>query len=451
MFRKIILLLIVSSIAVSGFAQKSKQKSNTNPSNSYFRMLIDGEFTPAANYCPGDSITFDFVVLDPNITYTFCWYDNYYRDLICDVTPISFTFPVIFSYPEVNQYTVSIFFEIHTEGAPTIFDTITTTVNIDYPRTIFNVAACQGRDITISTNTHGDLIFPNIQTNQVTPWDTLQSASGCDSLVRWEITVEPYTIQRYEIISCGEVRWGDLVITRPPDYFGDYITEVERFFLAKNPDSACDTLKILTVTIIDEPELFLLFDQEAFCRGEEPLGVFELFTNFTAFDWVFYNKKRGTTFTIIESPNLEINEAGHYSVMAYMDTSLYKVLTDLRITNCFLSVDTLVEDCALIIPDIITPNGDGINDILGIRKLNLDRDNELTIYDRWGKSVFHQKNYKCIFKDQQYFNTEDAFAGLSRGGQKLPDGTYYYAFIYDAFPKKKTYSGTIVILRETKK
>jgi gliding motility-associated-like protein len=106
-----------------------------------------------------------------------------------------------------------------------------------------------------------------------------------------------------------------------------------------------------------------------------------------------------------------------------------------------------VEDCDLIIPNVITPNGDGMNDVLGIKKLNPKRPNELTIYDRWGKTVFHQKNYKCVFKGNEYLNKEEAFEGLSQSGQKLPEGTYYYAFKYDAIPKVKKYTGTIVILR----
>jgi gliding motility-associated-like protein len=128
---------------------------------------------------------------------------------------------------------------------------------------------------------------------------------------------------------------------------------------------------------------------------------------------------------------------------------LYKVLTDLQITNCSLTADTLAADCKLIIPNIITPNNDGMNDFFAIRKLNLERENELTIYDRWGKNVFRKKNYKSIFKNGEYLNIDkDTFIGLTRGGQKLPDGAYYFSFVYDALPKKITYSGTIVIIRD---
>jgi len=463
MFRKIILLLLVSSIAIFGFAQKSKQIPGTKSINNrpYFEMLINGELFPDATqayYCPDDSITFDFNELyhTQGLEYTYCWYDNFHREFICDTTPIKLAFPIIL---DPSLYTVSIFFVLDVDGTP-VYDTLVATITIDYSRTIIDIEACQGREITITTNTQGVLTYPDIQPGiHFTDWDTLPSASGCDSLVRWRITVEEYVKEYYEIRSCGEIWWGEkndpnrIHVLRPPDHYGDYVTEVERVFPARLPNIACDTLRILEITIIDAPELFMFFDQEIFCRNDDPLGVIEVFSNFTAFDWVWFNNRRATSFTNLglDMGNLEIEEAGNYSVTAYMDTSWHRILNDLLITNCSLRLDTLVEDCLLIIPDIITPNGDGMNDVFGIKKLNPDRENELTIYDRWGKTVFSQKDYQCVFKGGAYLNIKEAFAGLSRNGQALPDGTYYYAFVYDAFPKKITYSGTVTIMRGTPK
>ena len=454
MLRKTILLLIFSSIIIAGFAQKSKRKTNTTiPKSSYFVMLINGETTPASIYCPGDSITFDFFVSDTNIIYTFCWWDNFHDTIGCNITPIKIAFPLWYnaSYPNnISYYDVRLYVEISTDSVP-VLDTLTTRIFIDYFRTILDTTVCQGRNITISTITHGDIIFTDVQKDEFTPWDTLQSASGCDSLVRWQIKMNPYIVEEYNISSCDSVIWVDKILKRPDNVTGDYTDMIQHIFKTEEQDvCCCDTLKILIVTIIDEPQLILTFDQNAFCKGEDMQGIIELETNFTAFDWIYYKdkkKERDSTWTDIEITNIEIDNPGFYYVTAYMDTSLYVILTDLRIVNCSLPADTLVEDCPLIIPDVITPNGDGVNDVLGIKKLNLERENELTIYDRWGKSVFHQKNYQCVFKGGTYHNIEEAFAGLSRGGQKLPDGTYYYAFMYDAFPKKKVYSGTIVILR----
>lgn len=43
--------------------------------------------------------------------------------------------------------------------------------------------------------------------------------------------------------------------------------------------------------------------------------------------------------------------------------------------------------------------------------------NHVTIFNRWGDAVFEVSNYN---------NTDRAFKGLGKNGQKLPSGTYYY-------------------------
>jgi len=243
------------------------------------------------------------------------------------------------------------------------------------------------------------------------------------------------------------VIWGDPIYYKPPNMKGDTTYHITRFYPAANPDLGCDTLRTLHITIIDERKLTINFSQDEFCKGDDMKGDIKLETNFTAFDWLY--KDKDSTFTIYEK-SFSISEPGYYYVKAYMDTSLYDTLTNLRIVCCSETADILVEDCPLIIPNVITPNGDKVNDWLGIKKLNLQRDNELIIYDRWGKNVFQQKNYRCLFKENKYYNVEEAFAGLSRGGQPLPEGTYYYVFKYHAIPKKKTYTGIFTILRDNK-
>ena len=463
MLRKFILLLVMSALVLSGFAQKSKKKQYAKaPKSSYFVMLINEKETLADRYCPNEMIKFDFTPIDTNIL-TYYWYQNFYDTLIYNITPIELAFPITADYPAISNYTITLYVT-YTINSDTICDTLNHNINIDYIRTILDTSVCQGRDITVPT-LKGDIEFKNVQEDCLTLWDTLFSASGCDSLVRWYIHMDPYITLTYEISSCDSVVWGDgtntntypskIVVRRPPDYEGDYIlTDVERIFFATDPDNGCDTLKKLTVTIIDTGKIAINFDQEDFCSGEAMDGTFNLKTNFTAFDWVYFsreNLKRPDSLWTDTVKSFKIEEPGYYEVYAYMDTTLYEILTDLRIvaTTCAMIADTIVEDCTLEIPNVFTPNGDNVNEVFGIKKLNLKRENELTIHDRWGKEVFRQKNYKCVFKNNEFHNIEDAFDGRSRGGQKLPEGTYYYALRYDAIPrnKAKTYVGVVVIVR----
>lgn len=458
MFKKIILLLLISSVAISGFAQKNKRnKTEKSPKGSYFEILVNGKNTPDELYCPLDTLVFTFTPKDTNIVnYTFRWY-NAFANNFYNTDTIRLAFPRLDPYDsKPNIYKIYLYTEIH--GLKPFIDTIfsvidSVLVNIDFYRTVLDTAVCQGRSITVSTITQGDITFTNVQSEKNTPWDTLPSVSGCDSLICWHIQMDSYITMDYAISSCDSVIWGDVIVRRAHNYEGDYETSVERVFLAKNPKDGCDTLKKLTVTIIDINQadtvrLNIEFNQKKFCEGDMGDEDLKLKTNFTAFDWIY--KDKDSTFTVYDKNVVIEDRTGDYFVTAYMDTRLYDTLTDLRIVNCSLTDHKLVEDCPLVIPNVITPNDDNANDILGIKKLNPKRENELTIYDRWGKVVFSQKNYQCLYHSSKgYLNVENAFDGKSRSGQELPDGTYYYAFKYNGNTKalKKTYSGIIMIMR----
>ncbi len=72
------------------------------------------------------------------------------------------------------------------------------------------------------------------------------------------------------------------------------------------------------------------------------------------------------------------------------------------------STDTK-EIIGLKIPNVFTPNGDGKNDLFFIQSLESYNENELTIINRWGSTVYEKSNY---------LNDWNA--------EGLVDGTYFY-------------------------
>ncbi|MFT7588271.1 MAG: gliding motility-associated-like protein, partial [Limisphaerales bacterium] len=91
----------------------------------------------------------------------------------------------------------------------------------------------------------------------------------------------------------------------------------------------------------------------------------------------------------------------------------------------FLSVETVV------VPEAITPNGDGINDELIIKNLDNWSDNQLYIFNRREQLVFQQNNYNNSWK-----------------GEGLQEGVYFYILELEAFSGDVTMKkGTIVLLR----
>ena len=81
----------------------------------------------------------------------------------------------------------------------------------------------------------------------------------------------------------------------------------------------------------------------------------------------------------------------------------------------------------VIIPNIITPNGDNINDLF---RLNFKYENVI-IYNRWGQQIF-----KSI-------NNEPYWDGRTASGKKAPVGTYYYIIT----SKDCTYKGFVQVIR----
>ena len=76
-------------------------------------------------------------------------------------------------------------------------------------------------------------------------------------------------------------------------------------------------------------------------------------------------------------------------------------------------------DTNLSFPNLVTPNGDGTNDrfvIMGLLENNCFKYNELTIYDRTGRRVYHKVN---IANDDDWWDP---------AAQRIPAGTYFYYF-----------------------
>ncbi|UOR06179.1 gliding motility-associated C-terminal domain-containing protein [Hymenobacter aerilatus] len=65
----------------------------------------------------------------------------------------------------------------------------------------------------------------------------------------------------------------------------------------------------------------------------------------------------------------------------------------------------------ILLYNIITPNGDGFNDVFFIDNVALYPGSTLTIFDRWGREVYSARDYRNTW-----------------GGEKTGPGTHYYVF-----------------------
>jgi gliding motility-associated-like protein/uncharacterized repeat protein (TIGR01451 family) len=86
----------------------------------------------------------------------------------------------------------------------------------------------------------------------------------------------------------------------------------------------------------------------------------------------------------------------------------------------------------LTIPNVFTPNGDGVNDYFEIRNLNIYKENKISIINRWGNAVYEAKDYNNLWD-----------------GTGLDEGTYFYVLeVKNASGNWKAFKGYITLLRK---
>ncbi len=96
-----------------------------------------------------------------------------------------------------------------------------------------------------------------------------------------------------------------------------------------------------------------------------------------------------------------------------------------------VEVEVSVPDLILV-PNILSPNGDGFNDVWDLSQIPDIENNKVTVINKWGKEVFSSTNYQ--------HNWEGTY-----NGEPLPDGVYIY--IIDGSQFYETLKGQIQIIR----
>ncbi|MBI1184342.1 T9SS type B sorting domain-containing protein [bacterium] len=88
----------------------------------------------------------------------------------------------------------------------------------------------------------------------------------------------------------------------------------------------------------------------------------------------------------------------------------------------------------LYIPNIISPNGDGLNDAFHIRRIDEYDEIDISIYNRWGE---------CVFKSTDISFSWDG----SYNGKPVVNGSYFYVANYTTFKHTYHLRGVIFVLR----
>ncbi|WP_460680873.1 T9SS type B sorting domain-containing protein [Mucilaginibacter koreensis] len=159
--------------------------------------------------------------------------------------------------------------------------------------------------------------------------------------------------------------------------------------------NSCNNIKTGTTVIVQAPD-----------AGPDQSVVLNTTVNLTASSAGTWSQVGSTpVLASIATPNgasttvTGLTTAGAYQFMFTNSNGCTDV-----VTVSVFSADTAI-------PNIITPNGDGKNDVLEIENIGFYPNSQLLIFNRWGNEVYRSENYNNTWN-----------------GSGLADGTYYYLF-----------------------
>jgi gliding motility-associated-like protein len=117
--------------------------------------------------------------------------------------------------------------------------------------------------------------------------------------------------------------------------------------------------------------------------------------------------------SVINYPNTSIITSN----LSYLSIPLNGKLSKLGLPNFstnYFSENPLNEciNDEIFIPNVFSPNGDGVNDLFTIE--GLQQGDEVAIYNRWGTKVY------------EFVNINDGWDGRTTAGEKCTNGIYYY-------------------------
>lgn len=129
--------------------------------------------------------------------------------------------------------------------------------------------------------------------------------------------------------------------------------------------------------------------------------------------------------TITYTPNPNYNGPDKFTYRVKDAYGYYTNVATVTITQTLLPG-------ALKVPNLFTPNGDGINDVFEIRGLDQYQSNDLSIVNRWGNEVYHSTHYQNTWT-----------------GDGLNEGTYYYTLKVKrtATSDVEIYKGYVTLMR----
>ncbi len=189
-------------------------------------------------------------------------------------------------------------------------------------------------------------------------------------------------------------------------------------------DNGCRDTSVQVLTIQPLPEAGFFYNTSNGLNIGADFTFIDTSNNSVAWDWVFDNGD----FSSMQNPSTTYFSNGQYIVTQYA----YNNAGCVDSTSTIIVINTVTTEVNTLIPNAISPNGDGKNDVWKLEFINfLNPNAEISIFNRWGQTVFESIGYAQPW--------DGTFLG---SGDRVPEGTYYYVI---KISDDEVYKGSILV------
>ncbi len=252
---------------------------------------------------------------------------------------------------------------------------------------------CKGDSLNIRGNYY---TAPNIIV------DTLIDISGCDSILNTNLTALP--IPTVSLGNDTAYCDGDsILLSIPNNYYSivwntgstnsSIFVNTAGTFWVEVSDSICTNSDSIEVTKLSNE--YISINDTSFCNGET--WVINLPSS-NSYLW-----STGST-----SSQVIISDSGSYWVQIDDICKKYTENFGVKLVDC---------SCMMAVPNVFTPNNDGLNDFFYPIINCMFDEYHLVIFNRWGKLLY------------ETFNQPDKWDGKYLGNE-VPQGVYFYLITY---------------------
>ncbi len=314
----------------------------------------------------------------------------------------------------------SVWVEINYNNGCYASDTVDVTMN----PTVFgshNDTICQGNSYTLPG---GGIV--TIAGNYV---DTLVSSTNCDSIVTTNLTVNPVydaTITPVDTlcdnggditliaVDAGGIWNGTGITDSLTGSFSPSAAGAGFHNISYTINETCGDADNINILVLPAPD-FVVTSLDDTCLLSKGSALAIVTSGLPPYVYSWSNGGSGSSINNVS--------AGSYSLTVSDSTNCSS-------TQAFV-IGNEESGCVLIAPNVITPNGDGINDALVFDGLESYPGSSLKVFNRWGTVVYESSNYNNDWEPTD-----------------ITDGTYYYILVPGGPIKADAITSTVTVLKD---